>query len=194
MICKHEMAEHHASDLLDNFGRLIKTVQPDLVTMENVPELAGRGRVVLDRFLAILERRGYSPRWAIVKCERYGVPQSRRRLVLLGSRLGQIELPKAPYQSPNRWETVEETIGTLRPLVSGEVDPNDPPHGAPRLSDLNLKRIRHTKPNGGHLERLARRPQACLALASSRRMWDRGETEWIQVMGADGAVVWEREA
>jgi len=145
----HGMADHHALDLLDNFGHLVKTVKPDLVTMENVPELAERGRVVFDRFLAILDRHGYSPRWAIVKCERYGVPQSRRRLVLLGSRLGQIELPDAPYETPSRWKTVRETIGDLAPLKSGQVDPNDPLHGASRLSDLNLERIQHTVHDGG---------------------------------------------
>ena len=147
----HGMAEHHAVDLLDNFGRLVKTVKPDLITMENVPELAERGGVVFERFLAILRKHcaPYEPRWAIVKCEHYGVPQSRRRLVLLASRLGQIELPSPRYRYPSQWKTVRETIGELPSLESGQVDPNDPLHGASRLSDLNLKRIRKTKRDGG---------------------------------------------
>lgn len=141
--------EHQAWNLLDNFGRLVAGILPELVTMENVPELADRGCEVFGRFLRTLEREGYFVDWKLVRCVEFGVPQARQRLVLLASRLGPITVPDGPYRYPSQWRTVRETIGDLLPLASGEEDPNDPLHVASRLSPMNLKRIRATRHDGG---------------------------------------------
>lgn len=141
--------EHEAWDLLDNFGRFVEGILPELVTMENVPELAARGRKVFDRFVRALERHGYKVDWKLVRCVEYGIPQARQRLVLLASRLGPIAVPEGGYRDPSQWETVRETIGNLPPLESGEEDPTDPLHVASQLSAINLKRIRATPHDGG---------------------------------------------
>lgn len=140
---------HEAWDLLDNFGRFIRRILPELVTMENVPELEERGSEVYVRFLATLEACGYRVAWTVVHCEDYGVPQSRRRLVLLASRLGKIAIPDGRYRSPSRRKTVRQAIGALRPLASGEMDPNDPLHVASSLSPVNVERIQATPHDGG---------------------------------------------
>lgn len=140
---------HTDLDLLDNFGRFVRGIVPDLVTMENVPELADRGDEVFQRFLATLRGLNYSIDWQIVNCPKYGVPQSRRRLVLLASRLGEIKIPDGPCPRASQWKTVRKTIGNLRPLNIGEADPHDPLHVAPLLSPLNLKRLRATSHDGG---------------------------------------------
>ena len=143
------MQGHHSLGLLDYFGRFVGAIEPELVTMENVPELADRGREVFDRFLQKLEDLEYEVDWDVVHCEYYGVPQSRKRLVLLASRLGEIQIPKGWYSTPSRWKTVAKTIGDLPPLESGEESPDDPLHVASQLSDLNLRRIRATPHDGG---------------------------------------------
>ena len=146
------MDNHAAYRLLDSFGRFVAGIEPDLVTMENVPELADRGRPVFEKFLRTLRDTGfYEPAWKVVYCPEYGVPQSRRRLVLLASRLGPIAIPEAlpSYRHPNRQRTVRQVIGRLPPLGSGEEDPRDPLHAAPLLSDMNLRRIRATPKDGG---------------------------------------------
>lgn len=140
---------HEAWDLLDNFGRFVRGILPELVTMENVPELAERGHEVFRRFVGTLRSRGYWTNWTIVRCEDYGVPQSRRRLVLLASRIGEIPVPNGKYRSPSRWRTVRQATGDLRPLASGEEDPDDPLHTASLLSPTNLERIRATPHDGG---------------------------------------------
>ena len=140
---------HESWDLLDNFGRLVRRILPELVTMENVPELQGRGRDVFQRFLRTLERCEYRVDWKLVRCEEYGVPQSRTRLVLLASRLGRIAVPGGTRREPSSWKTVRHTIGELPPLASGETDPDDPLHAASMLSPTNLERIRATPPDGG---------------------------------------------
>lgn len=82
-----------------------------------------------------------------VYCPDYGIPQTRKRLVLLASRLGNIELIN-PTHKPNEYKTVKETIGDLPELKAGETDKNDPLHRAKALSPLNLERLHHT-PYGG---------------------------------------------
>jgi DNA (cytosine-5)-methyltransferase 1 len=142
--------ERHTSwDLLDNFGRFVAAIGPELVTMENVPELARRGREVFDRFLGTLEREGYSVDWKIVNCTDYGAPQSRKRLVLLASRLGPIAVPAGRHRSPTTRRTVRQAIGRLPRLGVGAKDPNDPIHVAALLSPTNMKRIRATPCDGG---------------------------------------------
>ena len=141
--------KHRAWDLLDNFSRFVEGIKPELVTMENVPQLADRGSDVLDRFIKSLVKIGYCLDWKIVNCCDYGIPQTRKRLVLLASLLGDIKIPDGSHSDPSRWKTAGSVIGRLKPLQSGEVDSSDPMHCAPLLSDKNLKRIRATKHNGG---------------------------------------------
>ena len=140
---------HRSWDLLGNFGRFVERITPELVTMENVPELAQRGREVFDAFLLKLERNNYFVDWRIVNCADYGAPQSRKRLVLLASRLGDIRIPEGRYSGPSKWKTVNEAIGDLPPLSAGAQHPDDPLHAAVRLSPLNMRRIRATPHDGG---------------------------------------------
>lgn len=141
---------HQSWDLLNNFGRFVARIQPELVTMENVPELAERGKDVFAHFVKTLQRLEYHVDWKIVKCEEYGVPQFRRRLVLLASRLGELQVPEGKFRSEAKWKTVRDTIGKLPKLKSGEEHSVDRLHVAAQLSDLNLKRIKATKPDGGN--------------------------------------------
>ena len=141
--------DHHAFDLLDNFGKFVRGIRPELVTMENVPELAERGCPVFTRFRRILESLEYHVDWKIVNCPQHGIPQSRKRLVLLASRLGVIAVPAGDLSDPDQWKTVADTIRDLPPIHAGEADPNDPLHAASKLSPLNMERIKATPPDGG---------------------------------------------
>lgn len=128
--------------LLRSFGRLIREVGPDLVTMENVPQLVDHE--IFGEFLAELD--GYSVTWSIVECAEFGVPQTRKRLVLLASRFGDDEL-NLQSNTPRR-KTVRETIGSLPAIEAGGASESDPLHMASRLSDLNMRRIRASRPGG----------------------------------------------
>lgn len=131
--------------LLDEFGRLVEELQPDLVTMENVPPL--RSKDVFKQFVAKLESQGYSVEVQVVFCPAYGIPQKRRRLVLIASRLGPVA-PLEPLYKPVDYPSVRETIEKLPPVESGSVYVPDPLHRSVGLNELNLKRIRHSKPGG----------------------------------------------
>ncbi len=129
--------------LVGDFGKLIEEIKPEIVSMENVPEL--QHHRVFTEFIKTLESEGYHLWYDVVDCVDYGVPQTRHRLVLLGSRLGEIALiPKTHRKS----KTVANAIGGLPALRAGEQDADNPLHRASGLSDLNLRRIRST-PEGG---------------------------------------------
>ena len=113
--------EDPRNSLLLEMARLIDEVRPEAVMMENVPGLAARGKNILGCFLDTLRRLGYLANFSVVQMADYGVPQSRRRLVLLAGRGFGIALPKATharqtesgeYVSP--WITVEEAIYHMR--------------------------------------------------------------------------------
>ena len=129
--------------LLYQFGRLIKRTVPDLVTMENVPLVAKHP--VFDDFVEVFKKTGYQVYHGVVDCSLYGLPQNRRRMVLLASRLGPIEMV-AP--KPGRAKTVRAAIGGLAPIAQGGAHPRDPLHTASKLSELNLARIRASRPGG----------------------------------------------
>ena len=128
--------------LVSAFGRLVRRIKPDLVTMENVPQLADH--TVFEELLQSLA--GYHKWWSIVECAALGVPQTRKRLVLLASRLGCDALELTPVDSPT--QSVRATIASLAPLQAGQSHPADPLHMAPSLSPLNLRRIRASRPGG----------------------------------------------
>jgi DNA (cytosine-5)-methyltransferase 1 len=160
--------------LVRTFGELIKQVQPDFVTMENVPQLLGHP--VFKEFLDNLD--GYSVEWSVIHAIRVGIPQHRKRLVLLASKLGpgSLILP----QDQSKTKTVREAIGSLRPIKAGEADPLDRLHVAPRLSETNLERIRHSKPGGTWRDWPAELRAACHRKSSGatyvsvygRMLWD----------------------
>jgi DNA (cytosine-5)-methyltransferase 1 len=130
--------------LLNHFGRLAKQIEPDFITMENVPNLANQ-KIFL-RFVSKLKRLGFHVSHEVVDCSEFGVPQHRRRLVLLASKFGPISLlrPKRA-RSP---KTVRSAIGKLPRWKAGGICRSDRLHQASELSGLNLKRIRASKPGG----------------------------------------------
>ena len=132
-------------NLLDHFSRLVRETKPHLVTMENVPRLERED--VFSNFLAVLKADGFRISHSVINCADYGVPQQRRRLVLLASKLGPIDIIE-PTTPGDRRMTVRMAIGGLPPLKAGEVCAFDPLHQSSELSPLNLKRIRASKPGG----------------------------------------------
>lgn len=128
--------------LLENFGRTIEELQPELVTMENVPQLLGHW--VFKRFLKSLS--GYHVWHGVVRCAEYGVPQSRKRLVLLASQLGPVQLIEPTHA--DRALTVRDAIAQLPSIPAGGAHPDDPLHVACNLSEINLRRIRASRPGG----------------------------------------------
>ena len=108
--------------------------------MENVPPLADQP--VFADLLASLD--GYHVDYGIIDTSALGLPQTRKRLVLVASRLGPIQIPE--FRVPP--STVRNTIAELPKISAGGTDGTDPLHTSSKLSPTNLARIRASKPGG----------------------------------------------
>ncbi|GEN28748.1 restriction endonuclease subunit M [Halovibrio variabilis] len=139
---KKDKARSEQWSLVLQFGRLVEEASPDLVVMENVPQLPRHQ--VFQEFLEQLK--GYYVWWSIVDCQNFGIPQTRKRLVLLASKLGRNEL-----YIPNDFGgkiTVRQAIGSLEKIQAGRRNKHDPLHVSSSLSEINIKRIKASKPGG----------------------------------------------
>lgn len=170
--------------LLREFQKFVIALRPELVVVENVPGLQAptTDSGPLIGFLKALRNQGYETDLAVLRALDFGVPQERRRLVIVASRIGTPTLPKPTHVVTKRpAQTVRKAIGHLRPLDDGGVDKFDRDHAAMRLSATNKARIRAT-PEGG-----------------DRRNWDRSLlSECHLVHGghtdAYGRMWWDRPA
>lgn len=136
--------------LILEFVRLVEEVKPDFISMENVPQLERfQGD---DEVLGLFKRRlaaaGYSePTIKIVYCPDYGIPQHRKRLVLLASRQGKIDLLPATHD-PSNYVTVKQALKTVSRWMLRDDGGRDPLHTTTHLTEVNLKRIRASRPGG----------------------------------------------
>lgn len=131
--------------LLYHFGKLIKNTGPDVVSMENVVPI--RNESVFTDFIGLLDEMNYHFSISSVYCPDYGIPQRRRRLVLLGSKHDKITL-LPPTHTPKDYMTVRDAIGTLPTIKDGAVSEIDPLHRSWKMSELNKKRIKRSEPGG----------------------------------------------
>ena len=131
--------------LLKEFGRLATELKPELLTMENVPGLASKP--VFRGFVKTLRRLGYDVDYESVYCPRFGVPQQRRRLVLLASLIGPVKVPTGT-RSHQTFRTVRDVLGSLPKLKAGKRDPKDRLHWARSVNEINLRRLRSSQPGG----------------------------------------------
>lgn len=125
--------------LLRSFAQIVESIRPEIVTMENVVEL--KKHPVFRDFVASLENLGYFVTRHETDCRKYGVPQSRKRLVVFAALDGPVELT-LPTHAPGAFVTVRQTIEEMEPIAAGGVAAEDPMHRSSSLSELNLRRIR----------------------------------------------------
>ncbi|WP_455448595.1 DNA cytosine methyltransferase [Natrinema thermotolerans] len=142
-------AEHEKWGMLYAFAELIEQVSPAIVSMENVPGVEGTDPY--EEFKTTLERNGYYVFDKPIYAPKYDIPQNRKRMVLLASRLGPIELKSPINESEDEYPTVRETIGPgsgLEEIEAGEQSDTDHLHKSRGLSKKNIKRIRSSTPGG----------------------------------------------
>jgi DNA (cytosine-5)-methyltransferase 1 len=139
--------------------RALEESQPAVFLMENVPELLRSAEYASFRRAA--ERLGFTVDGAIVQAADYGVPQTRKRAIVIGSRVGEPAWPQATHFAPGsgpdgapQWRTVRDAIGDLPEEPTGE-DWHNPRNPRP----MSLERYR-TIPNEGEnrFDLSARRP------------------------------------
>lgn len=138
-------------DLLKHFGNFVELLRPGYLLVENVEGLVtNQSDSGLDDFLRILENWEYKEEHAVLDMVNYGVPQKRRRFVLIASRVAKnIRLPKPTRNSAT---SVSDFIGQKNGFYSisaAHIDSSDFRHSTAKLSKKNLERLRATPHSGG---------------------------------------------
>lgn len=138
--------------LLDETHRFIRALAPEYIMIENVPGIQRVDENVegpYKRFTAFLREEGYHYTSFIARAENYGVPQKRKRFVLIASRLGEVDVPAASHgEGLIPYLTVRDFIAAYPQIEAGETHVEDSFHVAAAMKELNLQRIQIT-PEGG---------------------------------------------
>lgn len=156
---KSEARNDPRNRLIYEFLRVVKNLKPIAFVMENVPGLArGIGRPMFEDILEELNNIGYHTVYKVVDAADYGVPQRRKRLVLIGTRENRESLtfPEGTNQNPDTdegglflWNTVRDAIHDLPKIKAGEKSDADTMHSASNLAEINLARMTATPHDGG---------------------------------------------
>ena len=138
------------NDLVLKYGKLIDELYPKYFVMENVTGIAGkRGKTILQQLSENVEKIGYYIHINLLDAQDYGVPQRRKRYIIVGERKDMGKHYEYPTPTNER-RTVQDAIGALpAPPEDGTDHPNISLHRRDRLSELNLKRIRAIKEGQG---------------------------------------------
>ena len=146
------IGQNKQNDLVFEFLRFVRAMRPNAVMLENVPKLAKNRR--FKKLCFELQKLGYVINHAVLDAANYGVPQRRRRLILIAGRGVAI-----PFGVPGlRKRTVAEAFGKL-----GQRARKDPLHNLPeKRSDKVMQIIREIPHNGGsRLDRGKNRQLKC---------------------------------
>lgn len=170
--------------LLKDFWRFVSYYSPGHVVVENVPGIKRNERESgLNDFREGLKKKRYKIAEGILNAKYYGVPQSRKRFVLIASRVKEsVCLPER-----EKGEAVlGDFIGThngFPVLQSGHKDDNNFMDTVSVLSEKNLRRLKITPKNGGTREAWKDAPELqlkaykgkddCFRDVYGRLRWDR---------------------
>lgn len=154
------------NQLVFEFIRLIKELEPDFILMENVAGMSkGKGKTVFSKALGLMEK-DYECLSDVLNAADYGVPQTRKRLVLHGIRKDllpiivekglELSLPEKTNMDPRKkgnlpkWKTASVILG-LPPIGAGDTCNADGicNHTSNGMSEINIRRIRYIREHGG---------------------------------------------
>ncbi len=151
----HNRSNNKASGraMLCEVERFVRDLLPDFVLLENVGGIRNvPGYSAYRRLRKTLESLRYTVDSRIVDSQFYGVPQSRKRLVILASRYSALSWPEATHGMSNglpKPVTVRDTISRYPELRAGEQHATLNAHLTAQLSPKNFERLKNTPMDGG---------------------------------------------
>ena len=119
------------NSLFMHFVRFCRIIQPPAFVLENVPGLrsmkTAKGESALAIIIKSFEDVGYRVAWAIPNCANYGVPQERRRIIMMGNRFGKPirfmlpmywDIKEGEGYTTGEWEAKKKQHGEELPLIT----------------------------------------------------------------------------
>ncbi|OOC58736.1 DNA cytosine methyltransferase [Paenibacillus ihbetae] len=146
--------------LVIDYARLVRGLKPKVFIMENVDMFKKkRGKEYLDKLKLELGK-SYDISVHEINCADYGVPQTRKRVIIVGIRNNlnlKFEFPQPTHSL--RWVTVGEALRNIpEPPENGMDHPDYPNHSLAKISEKNKERIKYV-PQGSGRKCLPRRLQ-----------------------------------
>lgn len=136
------------NQLFKEYARIITEVQPKIFLMENVSGMVTmQNGKVFELIKKELSNCGYKISYKLLNARDFGVPQSRRRMIIIGVRNDINSEFKFP--TPTHNENNYKTVGDV--LINKPIPKNFPNHSIGKLTELNLKRVKHI-PEGGSMK------------------------------------------
>ncbi len=150
--------DDHRGRLVWRYLDIIKKVSPAAFLFENVVGLISakdqQGNSILDALLQTFAKAGYHVSWHLVNAADYGVPQQRKRVIIVGMKDRVFEFPPTTHSKDGtngtkKYRSVEEAIGDL-PMAgtSGSISEHD----YPTMSKLDQYICSHVKPGGNYMD------------------------------------------
>jgi DNA (cytosine-5)-methyltransferase 1 len=171
-------------NLLSEATVFVNAFRPELVLSENVqgigdPKYGG----VWENFRKELEGLGYVTGTKVVCTSRFGIPQYRRRSILLAAKRSVVKAERfadligdellVPENDPDSlMVSVREAIGHLPAIKAGEQHSEIPNHRTRALSDLNYRRLAVAKPGESNAY-MENTPEGDLSLECHRKVNER---------------------
>lgn len=141
-----------SKDLLSDFQRFVDHFKPGHLVIENVPGILNRiEESPLKAFLEFLKKSKYNFKYQVINASHYGVPQTRRRLLLIASRVSEIvelPIPKTKNNPPTVRDFIGDTI-KFKKIPAGHRDTSEFLHTSAKLSKNNILRLEITPHDGG---------------------------------------------
>lgn len=163
--------------LFKEYSRIIQEVKPKIFLMENVSGMVTMEKGKVFRIIKKeLENCGYTLYDKLLNAQDYGVPQSRRRMIIIGIRNNinsTFEFPE-----PTHFKNNYTTVGDI--LFKNKIDPTNQNHVISKLTNLNAERIKHI-PEGGSMKNCPNELQNNSDLNRSMRRLDRNKTSYTIV-------------
>lgn len=107
------------------YAEFLKRYEPTYFVFENVPGLLSakdpKGNSYLELMLALFRRSGYDTEYKVLSANDYGVPQSRKRVILVGRKGTSSGFYPEPDMCPPK-VLVKEILSDLPPIKAGEGD------------------------------------------------------------------------
>jgi len=138
-----------------HFMRAVKDAAPAAFVMENVPPLLKSQEYIEIRQIA--ESLGYNVAAEVLNAADYGVPQTRKRAIIIGVRGREASHPDPTHYNPQKysllphhlkpWETVRKAIGDLPPTPTEENW-----HIGRNPTEMSLERYKSIPPGGNRFD------------------------------------------
>jgi DNA (cytosine-5)-methyltransferase 1 len=188
---KHD-AEHDERNTLVSFSaELAVEMEPEFFVMENVPELIqGSKEKYWNRTYEVLKSNNYLISSDVLNAADYGVPQRRRRAIVIARKEGRkVELPP-PVVDEHR--TVADAIGDLPSIEAGETHPADPMHRAPNHTQRIIEMLDLIPDDGGSWMEIPEEHQDQYWLDSMKKRANEGDLK--SFCDTYGRMYWDRPA